>query len=125
MKEKRAEHIRKLTCIVCPVGCSIEVDTANNYATTGNQCLRGAKYAYAEITAPTRVVTSTVIIEHGLYQRLPVKTAEPIPKELVLPCMQTLAQVVVQAPVSLGDVIVSDLLGTGIDVVATRSMVRV
>lgn len=111
-----------LTCIVCPVGCQLEVDIEHNYKVTGNQCERGIEYAKKELTNPTRTLTSTVKIEGGIYSRLPVKTDQEIAKGLIFDVMKQLDDVVVIAPVQMGDIVLENVLGTGINIVATRSM---
>ncbi|MCT4620867.1 MAG: DUF1667 domain-containing protein [Marinisporobacter sp.] len=113
----------QLICIVCPMGCHLEVTKENEeYHVTGNKCPRGKTYGVKELTNPTRVVTTTVKIEGGLLNRLPVKTKEAIPKEKIVECMKLIDSIEVKSPISVGTVIVKDLLGTGIDLVASRSM---
>jgi CxxC motif-containing protein len=114
-------------CIGCPLGCRLEVDADEEgqiVEIRGFSCKRGKEYAAQEHTAPQRVVTTTVRVTGGLYTRLSVKTRTPAPKALTLAVCQALRYVVVAAPVALGDIIVPDVLGTGVDVVATRTMAR-
>ena len=73
----------ELICIVCPKGCHLKVDEANDYAVSGNGCPRGAEYGKKELVNPTRVITTTVAIEGGTYRRVPVKTAGDIPKGMI------------------------------------------
>lgn len=115
---------KEMTCIVCPIGCqmTVELKEDGTLDVTGNTCNRGPKYAYAEMTNPTRVIPTTVIIENAMLPRLPVKTAEPIPKGKIFEAMEAIDKVVVKAPVKTGDIVVKDLLGLGIDVVSTRTM---
>ncbi len=114
--------MKNLICIVCPKGCHLQVDEDNGYAVTGNSCPRGAEYGKTELLHPTRVLTSTVRVDGGLHRRLPVKTTAPIPKELLFQAMEALNGVTLTAPVTVGQVVLHDLLGTGVDVVATREM---
>nr|WP_325305102.1 DUF1667 domain-containing protein [uncultured Dysosmobacter sp.] len=114
--------MKELTCIVCPKGCRLRVDEDRDYAVTGNGCSRGAEYARAELTAPTRVVTSTVRCAGGSYPRCPVKTDRPIPKGEIQAVMAALAAVQLTAPVQLGQVVLEDVCGTGANIVATRAM---
>lgn len=114
--------MKELICIVCPKGCRLQVDEEHGYAVTGNSCPRGAEYGRNELLHPTRVLTSTVRVQGGLHRRLPVKTTAPIPKELIFEAMDTLNEVHLTAPVHLGQVVIHDLLGTGVDVVSTREM---
>lgn len=114
-----------LVCIVCPLGCALTATPPSGetpWQVTGNRCVRGLEYAIEELTTPRRVLTTTVTAVGGELRRLPVKTARPIPKELLLMAAAHLAAVKVAAPVHLGEVIVPDLLGTGVPVVATRDL---
>ena len=114
--------MKELICIVCPKGCHLKVDEENGYAVTGNTCPRGADYGRTELQNPTRVLTSTVCIQGGLYPRLPVKTSKAIPKGLLFAAMEEIARVRLTAPVTCGQVLIPDLLGTGADPVASRDM---
>ena len=113
---------KELICIVCPRGCHLEIDVDNNYKVSGNLCPRGAEYGVKELTSPTRVVTSTVRIKGGIHNRLPVKTNGAIPKDLNFQCMKLLDDIEVSSPIKVGDVIIENVLGTGIDLIATRNM---
>lgn len=114
--------IKKLICIVCPMGCELQVDLTTN-TVTGNTCKRGAIYGIEEVTHPTRVITSTVKLTNSTELiRLPVKTKSAIPKELNFKCMAIINSLEVEAPIKVGEVIVENILGTGIDLVATRSV---
>ena len=101
--------MKELICIVCPKGCQLKVDEENGCAVTGNGCPRGAEYGKSELLHPTRVLTSTVKVQGGLHRRLPVKTSALIPKGMLFEVMRTL-------------VVVPNVLGTGVDIIATRSM---
>lgn len=116
---------RELTCIGCPLGCQITVELENGEVTsiTGNTCKRGSDYARKEVANPERTVTSTVMIEGGKTDTfLPVRTASDIPKDKIFECMQCLKGVTVKAPVAVGDVIVADVAGTGVDVVSAKTV---
>lgn len=114
--------MKQLICIVCPRGCRLNVDEENGYAVTGNGCPRGAVYGKKELAHPTRVVTSTVRIRGALCRRCPVKTDGDIPKELVPRAMELLNGVELSAPVRRGDVVLSDILGTGVNFIVTRDL---
>lgn len=120
------EKIRDMVCIVCPMGCHMVLEKDENEESgikvLHNQCPRGKVYAIEEMVAPKRMLTSTVVIENGFLKRLPVKTTGPIPKELLGAAMAVLADVSVKAPIQVGTVIVENLLGTGVNIVAARSM---
>lgn len=115
-----------ITCINCPVGCRMTVTLSgegNFLSVTGNTCPRGASYAEQECTQPMRVITAVVPAD-GSSVPLSVKTSMPVPKSRIMEIMQALGNTSVCAPVHAGDVIVPDVLGTGADIVATRSVDR-
>ena len=114
--------MKELICIVCPNGCRVRVDEEIHYQVTGNACPRGEDYGRTEMLHPTRVLTGTVKIPGGMISRCPVKTKEPIPKEKILHAARALSDVDLQVPVRVGDVVLPDICGTGVDVVATRSV---
>lgn len=117
---------RELTCIGCPMGCAltVEMNEKEVVSVTGNTCKRGDVYARKEVTNPTRIVTSSVMVEGGNLAAVSVKTKEDIPKGKIFDCMKALKGVKVQAPVHIGDVIVKDIAGTGVDVIATKNIIR-
>ena len=112
---------RELTCIGCPLGCTITVtmDGSTVTAVTGNTCPRGDAYARKEVTNPTRIVTSTVRVKGGIY---PMATASDIPKGRIFDCVNALKDVTVNAPLKIGDVVLSDVAGTGVDIIAARNV---
>lgn len=114
--------MKELICIVCPKGCHLKVDEDNDYAVTGNGCPRGAEYGRAELTNPTRVVTSTVRCVGGIYPRCPVKTDGVIPKGMIFKVMEALNHVELAAPVAVGQVVIENVCGTGVNVVSARTM---
>lgn len=119
-----SETTRELTCIGCPLGCSITV-TMNDtdiVSVTGNTCPRGDADARKEVTNPTRIVTSTVRVQGGVSPMVNVKTASDIPKSKIFDCANALRDVVITAPVKIGDVVLSDVAGTGVDVIAAKNI---
>lgn len=115
------EMERELICICCPKGCHLKVDAENNKV-TGNACPRGAEYGINEVTNPVRVITTTAKVEGGVLPVVTVKTKSPIPKDLNFKCMEEINKVVVKAPVKIGDVVIENVLDTGVDIVATRNV---
>ena len=116
---------RELTCINCPLGCRL-VATLNDAGTevlsvTGNTCPRGAAYARAECTAPVRMVTASIPVAHGKLP-LSVRTSRPIPKARIFDCLRLIRETQVRLPVTIGQVIIPDILGTGADLIATRNL---
>lgn len=120
-------EIRNLTCIGCPLGCSITVEMENGeiLSVTGNTCKRGDEYARREVTNPTRIVTSTVPVLGGEIAMLPVKTRTDIPKGKIFECISALKQITVHAPVEAGDIILHDVAETGVDIIATKRVSRI
>ena len=113
----------ELICVSCPIGCRLQVSINDQeWLIEGNGCKRGEVYARNELTAPKRVLTTTVRINKGFLKRLPVRTTEPIPKALIFEAMALINKIEVEAPVNMGDIILKDLLGTGISVIASRDM---
>ena len=111
-------------CIGCPLGCRLEVEEEDGaiVEVRGFACKRGKEYAEREHVDPRRMVSSTVRVANGLWARLPVKTDRPVPKDQVRAVCRVLRQVSIPAPVSMGDVILANVLGTGADIVAARDM---
>lgn len=119
-----AVETKVMNCIMCPMGCEMTVTLEDGKfsSVTGNTCPRGAKYAQDEVTAPKRMLTYTVKVEGGMLPLLPVVSANVLPKEKVMDCAAYLRGVTVQAPIKTGDVIVANILGLGVDVIASRDM---
>lgn len=113
--------VKELICISCPMGCHLKVDV-DNKTVTGNTCKRGEIYGLNEVTNPVRVVTSTIKVNGGELPVVPVKTAGAIPKKLNFECMKVINETTVSAPIKMGDILIKDVLGTGIDVVASRDI---
>ena len=116
--------MKELICIVCPNGCHLQVDAENGCKVTGNACPRGEEYGRNELLHPTRVLTGTVRLHGAELARCPVKTRGAIPKEKLLDAARALCTVDVTAPVRRGDVVLADVCGTGVDVVAARDLER-
>jgi CxxC motif-containing protein len=131
--------MRNLTCIVCPMGCSLSVEEGETgldgfpvLAVTGNRCPRGAVYAQEEIRSPKRVVTATCAImeeDPALApsrlsgpRRAPVKTSGPCPREKIELLLKEIYQTRLRLPVKAGDKIFSNWGGLGFDVVAVRGL---
>ena len=117
---------KKLTCIVCPKGCEMTALLSSDGAflsVSGHTCPRGKAYAESECTAPTRTLTATVVTESG--KMLPVKTAAPIPKELLFLAMKELRRVTAPNETQAGDVLLYDIAGSGVALIATAHAVEV
>jgi len=118
---------RTLTCINCPMGCQLKVELENGEvkSVSGYTCRRGEIYARKEVTNPTRIVTSSVRAEGALSGEtmVSVKTASDIPKGKIFDVVRDLKDVMVKAPVHIGDVVKANVAGTGVDMVATRTVI--
>lgn len=119
MKEKK-----ELTCIGCPMGClvSVELEDGAIGEVSGNSCPRGKEYAEKELTHPERTLTSTIPVDGGELRMVPVKTAHDIPKDKIFEAMAQVRKMRLNAPVQSGEAVVKNIAGTGIDIIATRTV---
>ena len=123
----KAENMnnRKFTCIMCPLGCEVTVKSDESGSITeviGNKCQKGEKYAGDEFARPMRVLTSTVSIDGAKFSRLPVRTSSTIPKDRIFKCMDEVEKVKIKAPVKAGEIILKDIFGLNVDLIATRGL---
>ena len=116
----------EIICVSCPVGCSLTVRQENgDIQVTNHQCKAGIAYAREELTNPTRNIATSVRIAGGDMPMLSVKTAGPIPKGAIMAVVEAVHKVTMTAPVEIGDVVLADAAGTGVDIVATRQVAKV
>ena len=117
---------RELTCIGCPMGCALTVslEAGKVVSVEGYTCKRGRDYGEKECTNPMRIVTSSVPVKNGVIPMVSVKTAADIPKGKILECMEAIHTATAQAPVQPGDVILTNIAGTGVDLIATKTVGR-
>lgn len=116
-------EVRNLICIGCPLGCPLTVTIeGEDISVTGNTCPRGADYARKEILSPTRIVTSSVRVKGGTIARVSCKTKNDIPKDKIFDIMKEIQATCVEAPVAMGQVLVADVAGTGVDIIATKDV---
>ena len=109
----------EFTCVVCPWGCLLKAEGKN---ISGYSCSRGLEYAKKEQIDPRRSISGTVRVYDTVHNVLPVKTSAPIPKHLLLEAAALLVEATIHPPIETGDIVISDILGTGINFVATRSL---
>lgn len=114
--------VKNYTCIVCPMGCSVDVEIENDkiVSVKGNTCKRGEEYVKAEITNPVRTITSTVKTADG--RVISVKTSKPVPKKMIFECMKEINSVKTDLQIKPGDVIIENVAGSGADIIATSSL---
>ena len=117
MKENKS-----LTCVVCPVGCQIDLCIEDGAVThmKGFSCSRGQDYAKAEVIDPRRILTTTVKVRGGMLPVVPVKSDKTLPRNILLECMKVVSRVELIAPLPAGTVAVHDILGTGVNIVTTK-----
>ena len=114
---------KNLVCIVCPIGCRLKATgTLDDLKVSGNTCPKGITYAHNEITNPVRMVCTTVKIKGGIHNVIPVKTDKPIPDKYKLEVVKAVNSIVLTSPVKMGDIVISDLFGTGVNIVTERDM---
>lgn len=115
--------VKNIICVACPMGCPVSVEISDNgeiASVTGNTCKRGDAYARAECTNPVRSLATTVKVNGGIYNVVPCKSAGSLPKDKITECMKVINEASADAPVKLGDILVKNILNTGIDIVATN-----
>ncbi len=118
--------LKNFTCIMCPRGCSItaEVDGTRMVSAEGNFCPKGLEYVYQELTNPMRNIASSVLVEGGELPLASVRLSSPIPKDRIFDVMEEIKKVKLKAPVAMGQTVISDVLGLGCDVIATKNVGR-
>lgn len=115
---------KNLICIGCPMGCPLTVSMEQGQVirVIGNTCKRGDIYARKEVTDPTRIVTTTVKVTGGTEAMVSVKTKTDIPKGKIFECVRALKDICVEAPVHIGDIILENVAGTGVEIIATKNI---
>jgi CxxC motif-containing protein len=124
MSDEDVETQKNITCVVCPNSCTITVKQmkTGELVLSGQTCKRGESYATDEFTDPKRMLATTVRIKNAYIPLLPVRTAVRVPKTKLNEILDILARITVDAPKTCGDVIVEDIAGTGVNVIATRTL---
>jgi CxxC motif-containing protein len=116
---------KEILCIVCPNGCRLRIAESaagEGFTVSGNQCKRGVDFAEAEITNPTRTLTTTVRTSFPGVPVLPVRTAGEIPKGKISEVMNVINAITVDRPLGIGDAVVKDILGLGVNIIATSNI---
>jgi len=116
-----------MICIGCPLGCELTVVVSDNgeMEVSGHLCKIGITYGKEELTNPTRNIATSVRVEGGDIPMLSVRNEQPVPKGKIMECAKAVQGVVMQAPVGMGDIVLKNAAGTGVDFVATRVIVKV
>jgi CxxC motif-containing protein len=115
-----------MICLGCPVGCSLTVtyEGKNIIKVEGNQCNIGIKFATSEIKDPRRMIATTVRVKGGIHPLVPVYTASPFPKPLIMELMKKLRKIELEAPVKMDQIVLKNALGTNVDIIASRDILR-
>jgi len=115
----------EITCISCPMGCDVELEIDDNdqiECIEGNNCKAGEKYVRNEYYNPTRILPTTARVKNGVLPLVPVKSKNPLPKGLLKKAMVEIAKVELEAPINLGDIVIENILDTGVNIVTTREI---
>ena len=115
---------KEIICTICPRGCHIQVEGEGEkiISVDGYSCKRGITYAEAEFAHPVRILTTTVRMDGIQNDLLPVRSNKPLPKEKLFDCMEVICATTVKLPVACYDVIIPNICGTGVDIVATKTV---
>ena len=115
--------MKQLTCITCPIGCRITVDTSGGkFSFSGNKCKRGAEFAQAELTSPMRSLTTTVRTSFPDTPVLPVRTRGEVPKGKITEIIRELSRVTITERIGIGEIVAANAAGTGCDIIATSDI---
>jgi CxxC motif-containing protein len=115
--------MKRMTCIICPNGCEITIDkNGEEWVVEGNMCPKGRDFGINEMTDPKRSICSTVRTRNKSMPRLPVRTDGEIPKDKIFDVMNEINRVIIDKPVHNGDIIIENVLKTGINVIAESDM---
>lgn len=118
--------IKEMPCITCPMSChlQVEIEADTIIAVRGNTCPRGEAYARKELSHPERMLTTTVKIADAIHPLLPVITSKPVPKEQIFAIMDVCRTIQVFAPIAYGEIIIPNVCGLDVDILASRSMLK-
>ena len=119
-----AKQTHEVVCILCPMGCKIIVETEDGEVVRIDDagCERGKDYSLQEIRSPVRDFFTTIRVADGRTPLVSVRSTEPIPRNMLMPCAAELARRVIRAPVKIGDIIVENMMNIGVDIVATKDV---
>jgi len=126
MAECTTDIIAEIRCIVCPTGCIVQVkkDETGELIFEGYTCKRGLEYAQQEFFEPKRILTSTIRVENGLLPLVPIRTDQPILKDKLNDALQLIATTIVKAPITMGDILIKNVVGLDANIIASRDLVE-
>jgi CxxC motif-containing protein len=116
--------VDRLTCVLCPIGCELEIgkDAAGEIQVQGNQCDKGLPFAVEEVLRPKRNLATSVPLRGTASRMVSVRLTRTVPREMIFPILKEISKLRPEAPVRRGQVLIADVLGTGADVIATRTV---
>jgi CxxC motif-containing protein len=125
-KSELPEGSKEIRCIVCPTGCVVHVENINGeLVIEGHSCKRGEEYAREEFIAPKRILTTTMQVESGFLPLVPVRSDKPIPKEQLENTLKEIAKARIKAPIKMGDILIENILGLEINIIASRDLPKI
>ncbi len=123
-EQKLPEGFKDIRCIVCPTGCLVHVENVNGeLIIEGHSCKRGEDYAREEFISPKRILTTTMLVENGFLPLIPVRSDRPIPKDRLRDTLKEIAQTIADAPIKMGDILIENVLGLEINIIASRDLI--
>ena len=119
------EGSKEIRCIVCPTGCLVHVENVNGeLIIEGHSCKRGEVYARDEFISPKRILTTTMRVKNGFLPLIPVRSNSAVPKERLRAALREIAKMKVKAPIKIGDVLIENVLGLEINIIASRDLIE-
>jgi CxxC motif-containing protein len=115
---------KNITCIICPIGCKIFVKTDGKQIAIieGDICKKGIDYAKSEALDPRRMLTTSVLVKDGESPLVSIKSNRPVPKDKLFPILRQIKKITINAPVVSGQIIIKNVLNSGVDIVATKTI---
>jgi CxxC motif-containing protein len=115
---------KEITCIVCPIGCKIQVKTEGKHfeICDGQKCKRGIEYARSEALDPRRMLTSSILVKNGEWPLVSVKSLKPVPKNKIFDVLKEIKKSSIKAPVNIGQIVIKNVSGTKINIITTKSI---
>ena len=124
MSEERLEE-KEITCVICPNSCRLTVwrdAKTNEVMVKGYECPRGKNYGFNEYTNPVRMLITTMRIEGGTLPVIPIRSEKELPKSQIFNAIRVVNDHACYAPVKMGDIVIKNILDTGVDIIASRDM---
>ena len=111
-----------ITCILCPIGCNIRINKNKKNIIEGYKCDKGIEYSKNEMLSPMRILTTSILVKNGIIPLVSVKTSKPIPKNKLFEIIEIIKKTKIDAPIQIGDIIIKNILETGSDIIATKTV---